>query len=70
MTATFDHFVVIFFDRYDEDSVSFVLGPFDNLQDAQAATKRAIEKTDSGYRRYSIQECRSLRQIPEWERRA
>jgi hypothetical protein len=62
-----DTYIVIVYDRWDESSTSFVLGPYDNLQDAQAAWERANEKIGGDFRQHSIQKCRSLSQIPEWE---
>lgn len=63
-------YVVIVRDRYDEESISFVLGPFEDLKAAQDAWMQANKQMEGGYRPHSIERLRRLSDLPEWERRA
>ena len=67
MGAIEKQYVVIFLDRFDPESISFVLGPFNGLAAAHEGVNKAMERMDASYRQYSIQDCRTLAQIPEWE---
>jgi hypothetical protein len=61
-------YVVMFYDRWDDSTISFTLGPYDGLKAAQSAANLAKDQIPGGYRPHSIQKCLGLHELPEWER--
>lgn len=59
--------VVVVFDAYDEDTISFTLGPYATLADAQKAWREAEPKIQGEHRQRSIQQCVGIGDIPDWE---
>lgn len=61
-SAAQGRYVVAFFDKSNESVVSFMLGPYDSLEDAQAARGLAKLKLDNDQRRSVIERLRSLQE--------
>lgn len=59
--------VVVVFDKYDEENVSYIMGPFTSLTDAQDAAKARLNFPGNSYRRYTIQRLYSDKAVPQWE---
>jgi hypothetical protein len=56
-------FVIIFFDKYDEESIVATVGSFETLEEAFERKREILDKIGE-YRRATIQ--RIEKDVPEW----